>query len=67
MRDINRIDEILTDLSKQWKRVPDWRLGQLFNNLQRYERSDLFHIEDRDFVLKLKNFLDDTVGGDNIE
>lgn len=66
MRDINRIDEILADLGEQWKRVPDWRLGQLFNNLQRYKNSDLFYIEDKKFITELKIFLDDVIGDDNI-
>lgn len=66
MRNINRIDEILADLGEQWKRVPDWRLGQLFNNLQRYKNSDLFYIEDKKFITELKIFLDDVIGDDNI-
>ncbi len=66
MRDINRIDEILADLGEQWKRIPDWRLGQLFNNLQRYENSDLFYIEDKKFITELKKFLDDIIDDDNV-
>lgn len=61
MRDINRIDKILAEISDEWKRVPDWRLGQLFNNLQRYKQSDLFYVEDDKFVLILKEFLDDAL------
>lgn len=59
MRDINRIDKILAEIGEEWKRVPDWRLGQLFNNLQRYTQDYLFYVEDDKFVLILKEFLDD--------
>lgn len=59
MRDINRIDKILAGIGEEWKRVPDWRLGQLFNNLQRYRQDDLFYVEDDKFVQILKEFLDD--------
>ena len=62
MRDINRIDKILAEIGEVWKRVPDWRLGQLFNNLQRYKQDDLFYVEDDKFVLILKEFLDDSIG-----
>lgn len=64
MRDINRIDEILADLGEQWKRVPDWRLGQLFNNLQRYAGNDLFYFEDDKLISKIREFLDSAVGGE---
>ena len=59
MRDINRIDKILAEIGEEWKRVPDWRLGQLFNNLQRYKQDDLFYVEDDKFVFILKELLDD--------
>lgn len=33
MRDINRIDGYCKRLAKIWKKVPDWRFGQLMCNL----------------------------------
>ena len=57
MRDINRIDKICNELSKIWKLIPDWRLGQLFVNPQRWEGHDLFFIEDDDLIKELKNFI----------
>ena len=54
MRDINRIDDVLKTLSECWKKYPDWRLGQLFCNLQRAAGQDLFYLED-DQMIKLLN------------
>lgn len=51
MRDPNRIPDILTLLQKGWSKVPDWRFGQLIENLKRYiGRSDLFFTEDDEMV-----------------
>ena len=57
MRDINRIDEVTKILAVLWKRVPDWRLGQLLNNLQRYENNDLFYYEDRKLLDAIEDML----------
>lgn len=57
MRDINRIDEVTKILAVLWKRVPDWRLGQLLNNLQRYESNDLFYYEDRKLLDAIEDML----------
>lgn len=56
MRDPNRIDDILKQLRDIWKQVPDWRLGQLFCNLQRYEDSDLFFYEDQELIDAFKSY-----------
>ena len=46
-RDPNRIPHIINLLQKAWEKNPDWRLGQLFENLKRYcGKDDLFFIED---------------------
>ena len=51
MRDPNRIDGILNTVSKLWKLVPDWRLGQLVCNVAREAGYfDAFHIEDDKLV-----------------
>ena len=47
MRDPNRIPEFLAVLQKCWEKVPDWRFGQLIENLKRYANIyDLFYIEE---------------------
>lgn len=56
MRDIKRIDEVLAALKEGWEKVPDWRLGQLFCNLQRAVGNDLFYVEDDKFVELLKEY-----------
>ncbi len=35
MRDPERIDTIMEAVKKEWKKVPDWRLGQLIVNISR--------------------------------
>lgn len=59
MRDTERIDKILAAIGKEWKKVPDWRLGQLFCNLQRFVGSDMFYKEDEDFVKALQTYFND--------
>lgn len=58
MRDPNRIYKICHALAEQWSKVPDWRLTQLFNNLQRYNDDDLFYVEDKDFIEILTKMID---------
>lgn len=58
MRDPGRIYKICNALAEQWSRVPDWRLAQLFDNLQRYNDSDLFYEEDEEIIEMLKIMLD---------
>ena len=57
MRDPKRIPEILKLLQECWENVPDWRFGQLIENLKRYIGSaDLFYIEDDKLVQYIKEF-----------
>lgn len=59
MRDPNRIPEIMTLLQNGWERVPDWRLGQLIENLKRYIGvDDLFYIEDDKMIESIIDFFD---------
>lgn len=64
MRDPKRIDEFCDLLKELWKRVPDWRFGQLISNLGRQFRSDfewtpgaLFYMEDEEFMNELARIL----------
>ena len=56
MRDFNRIDKVCAALAEQWKRVPDWRMGQLIMNFFA-AYGDPFYWEDDKFVEKLIEYL----------
>jgi hypothetical protein len=59
MRDVNRIAKIMDLIEEGWKQVPDWRFGQLIENLKRYIGvQDLFYIEDDKMEEKIKEFFD---------
>ena len=59
MRDPNRIYEIMALIQKGWAKVPDWRFGQLVENLKRYIGvEDLFYIEDDSLKEKIIDFFD---------
>jgi uncharacterized protein YihD (DUF1040 family) len=57
MRDPKRIPEFLSILQKCWEQAPDWRFGQLIENLKCFSgKSDLFYIEDADLEKLLKEY-----------
>ena len=57
MRDINRIEPFMNELTEIWSTVPDWRFGQLIENLKKFaEVEDLFYIEDDKMLEVLKKF-----------
>lgn len=57
MRDPNRIPEFLATVQRCWEKVPDWRFGQLIENLKRFmNKQDLFYIEDDDLTTYLLDF-----------
>ena len=59
MRDSNRISEVLSMLRQGWEKVPDWRFGQLIENLKRYIGvDDLFYIEDDKMTEYIIDFFD---------
>lgn len=58
MRDINRIDKVLSDLGKIWKQVPDWRFLQLITNFQSAYGSDGFYLEDDSFIELLNKYME---------
>lgn len=60
MRDPKRIDEFCDLLKKVWKRVPDWRFGQLISNLGRqleWTPGGFFYAEDEEFMNELARIL----------
>ncbi len=56
MRDPKRIDKVLKVLGDNWKKLPDWRLGQLICNLQSAAGNDLFYVEDDKFIELLEEY-----------
>ena len=60
MRDPKRIDEFCDLLKELWKRVPDWRFGQLISNLGRqleWTPGGFFYAEDEEFMNELSRIL----------
>lgn len=55
MRDPARIDRILGELGTLWKRVPDWRLGQLFGNIALHGTT--YYTEDDALITRIREFL----------
>lgn len=62
MRDPNRIDVFLKKLGEYWKQVPNWRFGQLIDNIMKYAETcwpeKLFFIEDEQFEYYTKEFFE---------
>ena len=57
MRDPKRISQMMNLIQRGWETVPDWRLGQLIENLSRYIGvDDLFYIEDDKMIEKIVDF-----------
>ena len=54
MRDITRIDKILSDIKEVWTTVPDLRLGQLLLNV--LQDPALYYVEDEQLVSYLEKF-----------
>lgn len=54
MRDPKRIDKFCWRLAEAWKKVPDWRFGQLMSNIlgEYYTQTkiDPFFTEDDEFI-----------------
>ena len=59
MRDRMRIPMMTQLLERYWLKVPDWRFGQLIENIKTFAGvDDLFFIEDDDFAQLLLDFFD---------
>ena len=60
MRDPKRIDKFCDLLKEIWKRVPDWRFGQLISNLGRqleWTPGGFFYAEGEEFMNELARIL----------
>lgn len=61
MRDIKRIDKFCKRLAEAWKKVPDWRFGQLMSNIlgEYYSQTkmDPFFVEDDEFIEFIEKYL----------
>lgn len=57
MRDPSRIDRVIEELRRIWKKYPDLRLWQLFEYVRSHNESpaDNFYLEDEDWETILKS------------
>ena len=58
MRDPSRIKPILAEIEALWVKYPQLRLGQLIGNC--FHTEDIYYIEDRRLIQKLKETYDKT-------
>lgn len=61
MRDPQRIEEIMNEITEIWKANPDWRFGQLISNIMgevmhNEKISDMFFPEDRVWLKGFQNY-----------
>ena len=56
MRNPDRIDPFLKRLGDMWKKVPDWRFGQLISNVIGTLQTDPFFPEDDEMIEHFENF-----------
>lgn len=52
MRNKDRIRPFLEEIAECWEKVPDWRFGQLMQNVFAESSTDVFFLEE-DEMLKL--------------
>ena len=63
MRDINRIEPFMEELTTIWKeQCPDWRFGQFISNvlgwIQSEKEIDIFFIEEDKILEYIKEYFD---------
>lgn len=60
MRDPKRIREFCNQLAREWRKVPDWRFGQLILNvlgdIQAQTGKDLFFMEDDEMMEAIQEY-----------
>lgn len=59
MRNVERIDPFLQKLGSYWKKVPDWRFGQLMSNVCAW-LGDPFFYEDDEFLNKFEEYFSES-------
>ena len=67
MRDVNRLYGFYNELMKiHMENFPDWRFGQLINNLERWSQinnkitwNDIFYVEEDKMLEYIKEFVKD--------
>lgn len=65
MRDISRIPRTLETIEHYWLKVPDWRFGQLIENIKTFSGiEDLFFIEDDILIKVFEEFFQEMKGED---
>lgn len=68
MRDVNRLYGFYNELMKiHMENFPDWRFGQLVNNLERWLQvnkkiDDIFYIEEDTMLIYVNEFVNDIKG-----
>lgn len=62
MRDPERLLKYYVEIEEIHKKeVPDWRIGQVLVNFQRWLGRDIFYIEDEELVNLFRKFLVDNI------
>jgi hypothetical protein len=56
MRSPERIDKFCNELAEVWKKVPDWRFGQLMVNVLNSLPRDPFFYEEDEMIKEFKDF-----------
>jgi hypothetical protein len=56
MRDTNRIEPFLAKLGEYWKKVPDWRFGQLMVNFLGQLERDPFFYEENELLEEMEKY-----------
>lgn len=56
MRSPERIDKFCSELAEVWKKVPDWRFGQLMVNVLNSLPRDPFFYEEDEMIKEFKDF-----------
>ena len=59
MRNPDRIDKFCNELAEIWKKVPDWRFGQLISNVlgkMQSEGRDPFFPEENEMIEYFRNY-----------
>lgn len=59
MRNPDRIDPFLKELGEYWKKVPDWRFGQLIVNVLGVSAKDPFFLEEKETLEVFEKYFKD--------